>query len=65
MQHIMSPATSPAMPATSSDRRTRLRLRELCDEVIASFRAATDRDMFSAADRADAKSMLARITSRV
>jgi len=62
MQHILSSATSPVMPAAAnSDRRTRLRLRELCDEVIASFRVATDRDVLSAAERAEAKSLLARI----
>jgi hypothetical protein len=62
MQHILSSATSPVMPAaTPADRRTRLRLRELCDEVIASFRVATDRDVLSAAERAEAKSLLARI----
>lgn len=66
MQHTLSPVTSPVMPvATPSDRRTRLRLRDLCDEVIASFRVATDRDVLSATERAEAKSLLARITPRV
>ena len=61
MQHILSSATSPVMPATPADRRTRLRLRDLCDEVIASFRVATDRDVLSERERAEAKSLLARI----
>ena len=66
MQHIVSSVTSPVMPAApNSDRRTRPRLRELCDEVIASFRVATDRDVLSASERAEAKSLLARITPRV
>ena len=69
MQHVLSsvtsPVSSPVLPAASSDRRTRLRLRDLCDEVIASFRVATDRDVLSAAERAEAKSLLSRITPRV
>jgi hypothetical protein len=44
-----------------SDRRNRRRLRELCDEVLASYRVASDRDVISDADRADARAMLARI----
>ena len=45
-----------------SDRRNRRRLRELCDEVLASYRLASDRDVISDADRAAARSMLATIT---
>lgn len=33
------------------DRRTLLRLRDLCDEVLASHRIASDRDLFSDDDR--------------
>ena len=44
-----------------SDRRNRRRLRELCDEVLASYRIASDRDVISESDRADARMMLARI----
>ena len=44
-----------------SDRRNRRRLRELCDEVLASYRVANDRDVISESDRADARMMLARI----
>jgi len=44
-----------------SDRRSRTRLRDLCDEVLASYRAASDRDVISESDRADARLMLARI----
>lgn len=43
------------------DRRSRERLRELCDEVIASYRAATADDTLSAAERADAERLLARV----
>jgi len=44
-----------------SDRRNRRRLRELCDEVLASYRLASDRDVISESDRADARAMLASI----
>ena len=45
----------------SSERRNRRRLRELCDEVLASYRVASDRDVITDADRADARMMLASI----
>jgi hypothetical protein len=38
-----------------ADRRTRRRLRELCDEVLASYRVATGRDLFSEEDRRAAR----------
>jgi hypothetical protein len=41
-----------------SDRRRRNRLRDLCDEVLASFRVANDRDPISEQDRAIASEML-------
>lgn len=44
--------------ATTTDRRTRLRLRDLCDEVLASWRLAADRDLFSADDRAAAQQLI-------
>jgi hypothetical protein len=44
-----------------SERRNRSRLRDLCDEVLASYRVANDRDVISDADRADARMMLSRI----
>ena len=44
-----------------SDRRSRTRLRDLCDEVLASYRVASDRDVITDADRADARAMMARI----
>jgi hypothetical protein len=44
-----------------SDRRNRRRLRELCDEVLASYRVASDRDVITESDRADARAMLSRI----
>jgi hypothetical protein len=39
-----------------------VRLRELCDEVLASFRVARERDLFSDGDRQDARAILARVT---
>ena len=45
----------------SSERRSRRRLRELCDEVLASYRVASERDVITDADRADARMMLANI----
>jgi hypothetical protein len=47
----------------SSDRRNRQRLRELCDEVLASFRVASGKDLFNEGDRADARSMLSRVVA--
>ncbi|HET9425340.1 MAG TPA: hypothetical protein VFO55_08220 [Gemmatimonadaceae bacterium] len=46
---------------TQSERRSRRRLRELCDEVLASHRIAHDRDVISDADRADARMILSRV----
>jgi hypothetical protein len=48
--------------AILSERRSRSRLRELCDEVLASHRVANDRDVISEAERADARTILSRLT---
>lgn len=54
-----APRRTPAGPSTvADDRRTRLRLRELCDEVLASHRVASDRDLFTDADRREAQALL-------
>ena len=45
----------------TSDRRQRARLRELCDEVLASFRLAADRDPISEQDRKAAMELLPRV----
>jgi hypothetical protein len=42
----------------ASDRRSRQRLRELCDEVIASYRMAREEDLFSESDRAEARAFI-------
>ncbi len=52
-----TPASAPA----ADDRRARLRLRDLCDEVLASFRVATGQDPLSSADRAEAQAVLGRL----
>jgi len=49
----------------SASRRTRLRLRDLCDEVIASFRVAKGHDPLSDAEREDARALLSRVAPRV
>jgi hypothetical protein len=48
----------------SADRRSRRRLRELCDEVLASYRVASGQDLFNDGDRADARSMLSKLIAQ-
>ncbi len=63
------PASEPVSASSRSagplpvpaNRRSRGRLRELCDEVLASFRVARERDLISDGDRQDARAMLARV----
>jgi hypothetical protein len=54
----------PAANQPPSDRRRRTHLRELCDEVLASFRVAHGRDLISEQDRMDGKSLISRIVSQ-
>ena len=49
----------------SADRRTRGRLRELCDEILASYRLAQGQDLLSAEDRRSAEELLKGLTPRV
>lgn len=42
----------------TTPRRTRLRLRELCDEVLASYRVATGQTAVSETERAEAHATL-------
>jgi hypothetical protein len=44
------------------DRRQRGRLRELCDEVLASFRVARSRELISEREKAESREMLASLT---
>lgn len=47
------------------DRRTRTRLRELCDEVLASYRLAQGEDLFPSEEREAARQVLRRLTPQV
>jgi hypothetical protein len=49
----------------SSDRRTRSRLRDLCDEVLASYRLAQGHDVLSSEERDSAKQVLKELTPQV
>ena len=53
---VATPSAAPA--AAPANRRHRLRLRELCDEVLASFRAARERDVITSDDRQHARAVL-------
>jgi hypothetical protein len=46
----------------SRDRRERSRLRELCDEVLASFRVAQSRELISEGELAESRALLATMT---
>lgn len=50
---------------TRQDRRTRNRLRELCDEVLASYRLAQGEDLLSPEERESAQQVLRQLTPRV
>ena len=45
----------------AANRRRRQRLRDLCDEVLASFRVARERDLISDGERQDARALLAQV----
>jgi len=53
-------ATGPVR--VSQDRRERSRLRELCDEVLASFRVAQSRELISERELAESRALLATMT---
>jgi len=44
------------------ERRERSRLRELCDEVLASFRVAQARELISEGELAESRALLATMT---
>lgn len=46
----------------SSERRQRSRLRDLCDEVLASFRVAQSRELISEGELAESRALLATMT---
>ena len=47
----------------AAERRTKLRLRELCDEVLASYNQARGRDLFSNDDRKAARALMASVVT--
>lgn len=55
--------TTPAGPvAVSRERRERSRLRDLCDEVLASFRAAQSQELISEREVVESRALLATMT---
>lgn len=52
-------------PRRRGDRRTHGRLRELCDEVLASYRLAQGQDLVTAEDRLAAEQVLRTLTPSV
>lgn len=50
-------------PNQATERRTKLRLRDLCDEVLASYHQARGRDLFSSEDRKTARELMASVVS--
>ena len=48
----------------ATERRTKLRLRELCDEVLASYHHARGHDLFSSDDRKTARNLMASVVNR-
>ncbi len=47
------------------DRRTRVRLRDLCEEVLASYRMAQGQDLLSSEERESAQQVLRQLTPSV
>lgn len=47
----------------ATERRTKLRLRELCDEVLASYHQARGHDLFSSDDRKTARDLMKSVVS--
>ena len=47
------------------DRRTRVRLRDLCEEVLASYRMAQGQDLLSSEERESAQQVLRQLTPAV
>lgn len=50
---------------TGRERRRHAHLRELIEEMMASLRAAANRDLFTSEERADAEAQLSAIMARV
>jgi hypothetical protein len=56
-----SASRTPSATAAPSERRSRARLRDLCDEVIASFRAAASKEVITEAERSESRAILSKI----
>ncbi|MHB0949437.1 MAG: hypothetical protein ACYC4J_10285 [Gemmatimonadaceae bacterium] len=65
MQTSTPNADTARAPRRAADRRALLRLRDLCDEVLASHRVAHDRNPISEAERREAQAMLATLAPRI
>ena len=52
---------TPGPQPVADERRLQMRLRELCDEVLASYRIAADQELFSDAERDEARALLDRV----
>jgi len=48
----------------ATERRTKLRLRELCDEVLASYHQARGDDLFSSEDRNAARQVMTSVLNQ-
>jgi hypothetical protein len=65
MRDMTSKSTTPNSTGpvrVSRERRQRGRLRDLCDEVLASFRVAQERELISQRELAESRAMLAAMT---
>jgi hypothetical protein len=56
-----APAATGKSGLSTDDRRTRQRLRDLCDEVLWSFRLAANEELISETERSEARAFLARM----
>ncbi len=56
-------ATNTKHSKRATERRTKIRLRELCDEVLASYHQARGNDLFSSDDRKAARELMASMVN--
>jgi hypothetical protein len=64
-ERVSASTTLPGPRRVASERRRRIHLRDLCDEVLASFRLASNRDPISEQDRQAAMELLPRVAPRM
>lgn len=60
-QSTSAVSLTPAVTTAPSERRSRSRLRDLCDEVLASFRAASSSEVITEAERSESHAILSQI----